>query len=206
MHPNWTGCYIGGNVGYGRARNEYGIDPAGPALAIPDQTLNGIVGGGQIGCDYQFDPFVVGIQGTFDWTSMDGTGDPFLFSKSNPGTVKAQVPWIATLTGRVGYAFQPSLLVYVKGGAAWARTELNMFTNSGLFANADVTRTGWTVGGGLEWMFAPNWSVFVEYNHLDFDNRSLTFTSVGGATFPIKFGQNIDLVQLGVNYRFNWWH
>src|SRR5215469_18158535 len=75
--PTWTGCYVGGNVGYGRAHNAYSPDPTAiflPAEA-PDQTINGVLGGGQIGCDYQFsDPFVVGVQGTYDWTGMSGTG------------------------------------------------------------------------------------------------------------------------------------
>jgi len=200
---NWTGCYIGGNVGYGRAHNEYSPDPTAlflPAEA-PNQTIDGVVGGGQIGCDYQFDPFVVGIQGMFDATSMSGTGDPYISGK----TLKASVPWLATLTGRVGYAFQPNLLAYVKGGGAWARTNFD-FLPAAPSGSGNVTRSGWTVGGGFEWMFMPNWSVFLEYNHLDFGNRLETFTNINGiASMNMNFKQNIDLVQLGVNYRFNWW-
>ena len=68
IRPVWTGCYVGGNIGYGRARHTYGLDPVNPFITAPDQTVAGVVGGGQLGCDYQFDPFVVGIQGMFDAT------------------------------------------------------------------------------------------------------------------------------------------
>ncbi len=54
-------------------------------------------------------------------------------------------------------------------------------------------------------MFAPSWSVFVEYSHMDFGNRSETFSTVTGGTFAMEFKQEIDLALLGVNYRFNWW-
>lgn len=205
MRPVWTGCYLGPNIGYGRARNAYSPDPTAlflPAEA-PDQTINGIVGGGQIGCDYQFDPFVVGIQGMYDWTGMSGTGDPYTLGK----TLKASVPWFATLTGRVGYAFQPNLLIYLKGGAAWARTNFDFFNLGTPAGSAAFTRGGWTVGGGLEWMFAPSWSLFLEYSHLGFGNRLETFTNINGLTsFNMNFKQDIDLVQVGVNYHFNWWH
>lgn len=202
VRATWTGCYIGANVGFGRSHNTYSPDPAAvflPAEA-PGQTINGVVGGGQVGCDYQFDPFVVGIQGMGDWTSMSGTGDPYTLGK----TLKASVPWLATLTGRAGYAVQPNLLVYVKGGAAWARTDFD-FKNGGVTnGNASVTRTGWTVGGGFEWMFMSNWSVFVEYDHLDFGNRLEQFSNIGGiAALNMNYKQTIDMGLIGVNYRFN---
>jgi outer membrane immunogenic protein len=204
VRTTWTGCYLGGNIGYGRARNAYSPDPTAvflPAEA-PDQTINGAVGGGQAGCDYQFDPFVIGIQGMFDGTGMSGTGDPYTSGK----TLKTNVPWFATLTGRVGYAFQPNLLLYVKGGAAWARTDFDFRVVGAPNGNGDVTRSGWTFGGGLEWMFAPSWSLFLEYSHLNFANRLETFGNVPGiGSINMNFKQNIDLVQLGVNYRVNWW-
>lgn len=204
MRPTWTGCYIGGNVGYGRAHNQYSPDPTATFLPAeaPDQTIKGFVGGGQIGCDYQFsDPFVVGVQGMFDWSGMSGTGDPYTLGK----TLKASVPWLGTLTGRVGYAFQPSLLIYLKGGAAWARTNFDFFNTGAPQGSVGFSRSGWTLGGGFEWMLAPSWSLFLEYNHVGFGNRLETFTNIAGLTFNMNFKQDIDLVQAGVNYRFNWW-
>lgn len=78
-YATWTGCYIGANVGYGWARYKYSptTDVAPSLDEAPDQDANGVVGGGQVGCDYQFDPFVIGIQGMFDGTGIDGTGDPY---------------------------------------------------------------------------------------------------------------------------------
>ena len=204
MRPILTGCYLGPNIGYGRSRNDYSPDLTALFFAAdaPGQTINGIVGGGQVGCDYQFsDPFVIGIQGMFDATGMSGTGDPYVGGKN----LKTSVPWLATLTGRVGYAFQPNLLAYVKGGAAWARTNFDFTVGGAPNGTGNITRTGWTVGGGLEWMFVPNWSLFVEYSHLGFANQLETFQFPFPQTFNMNFKQDIDLVQVGANYRFNWW-
>jgi outer membrane immunogenic protein len=198
-YATWTGCYVGANIGYGRTRNEYAPVAGFLAADAPDQTVDGIVGGGQVGCDYQFDPFVVGVQGMFGGTGMSGTGDPYIIGKN----LHISVPWLATLTGRVGVPFQNNnLLLYVKGGAAWARTKFEFFQGP-LIASGNITRTGWTVGAGLEWKFAANWSAFAEYGHLGFGSRNETFTFVGSTqTFPMSVKQNIDLVLVGINYRF----
>ena len=198
-YASWTGCYVGANVGYGRTRNEYAPVAGFLAADPPDQTVDGVVGGGQVGCDYQFDPFVVGVQGMFDGAGMSGTGDPYTIGKN----LRIRVPWLATLTGRVGVPFQNNnLLLYVKGGGAWARTNFEFFQGP-LIASGHITRTGWTVGAGLEWKFATNWSAFVEYGHVTFGNRNETFTFVGGTqTFPMAVKERIDLVLVGINYRF----
>jgi outer membrane immunogenic protein len=200
-YASWTGCYVGGNVGYGRARNKHAFDPNANLLAAhaPNQTVDDIVGGGQVGCDYQFDPFVVGIQGMLDGSGMSGTGDPYIGGKN----LRIKVPWLATLTGRLGVVVQNNVLLYAKGGAAWAHTKFDFLTNGQLSAKGDITRSGWTVGAGVEWRFAPNWSVFVEYGHLRFGNRRETFAFVPtGTPFPMFVKQDIDLILVGFNYRF----
>ena len=102
-----------------------------------------------------------------------------------PGPTDSQFPnifdlssrtsWIATATARLGYAVQPQLLLYAKGGAAWERSSLD-YTITGMgvanFSGSEL-RTGWTVGGGLEYLIAPSWSVFAEYNHMDFGTDTL---------------------------------
>jgi outer membrane immunogenic protein len=103
---------------------------------------------------------------------------------------------------------QPALLLYVKGGAAWVRDEFTETTSvAGLCpecpGSVKNNRSGWTVGGGFEYLFLPNWSVFVEYNYMNFGTKdeTLIFTDGGPETYHIK--QNLQAIQVGVNYCFN---
>ena len=118
--------------------------------------------------------------------------------------------WFDALTGRIGYSWQPNSLLYFQGGAVWARVEADVFvtTAAGTFAgSASTTKTGWTIGGGWEYRFSPQWSVFIEGNYYDFGSRDRTvFTTaaapacVAGCTFSAKATAATALV--GVNYRF----
>jgi outer membrane immunogenic protein len=149
---NWTGCYVGANIGvawgFAEATRSFGTD-------------TGFAGGGQVGCDYQVGQWVIGARNMFDGTTINGGAT-----------------WFDTLTGRGGYLVQPNVLLYAQGGAAWAET-----TNT----------TGWTVGGGVEWMFVPRWSTFLEYNYMDFGTVSGTFGSARSDT---------QTVLVGLNYKF----
>ena len=135
---SWTGCYIGGNVGYGRSRPSL-IDPpegvvdGSTAVDLGSHTADGFVAGGQIGCDYQTGSWVFGIQGMADWADLDGSRPlPAAFTFDARNGVFSKVSWFATLTGRIGYTVQPGLLAYVKGGAAWVRDEFRVNTDSGV--------------------------------------------------------------------------
>jgi outer membrane immunogenic protein len=189
----WTGCYIGANIGYGRARNGYtqvGVGNDG------FHTADGLVAGGQIGCDYEFsNRWVVGVQGLFDWTDMDGQHVALLGAPAN--TLTSDISWIATLTGRIGYALAPNLLPYIKGGAAWVRSEHDRIDPiAGLLGSAKVTHQGWTVGGGFEWMYRPDWTLFVEYNYMDTGSKRV---NLGVLT---DIDQRVQTVLVGINYRF----
>ena len=87
--------------------------------------------------------------------------------------------WFDTLTGRLGYAVAPTWLFYFQGGAAWAHTSTDFTLGGVQVGQASKTRSGWTVGGGVEWMFAPQWSAFVEGNWMDFGSRD-------GASTPLQ--------------------
>jgi outer membrane immunogenic protein len=148
------------------------------------------------------------IQGMFDGSSMKGNSHKVVLALGPNVTDETRVPWFATLTGRIGYAAVPTVLLYAKGGVAWAhdRHEECCITSSAPFDDgfASVTRTGWTVGGGIEYMFLPSWSVSVEYDFLGFGSRSLTFTPTGLVTGPFVYDirQNVQTVLFGLNYRF----
>jgi outer membrane immunogenic protein len=173
----WTGCYIGAHGGFGWGEKKF---DDGDSL-----DLDGALAGGQIGCDWQYDSnWVFGIAASGSWSDVNGNdNDEF--------SAKAQ--WFATATARLGYSFGQSLL-YVKGGAAWVEDKYNFDGD-----DQKQNRFGWTVGAGLEYMFAPNWSMFAEYNYMDFGNKNVSFFS-GENDFDIK--QTMHVVKAGINYRF----
>lgn len=211
---NWTGCYIGGNIGGGWAKTEQTRIGLVNGMALPAQNYgsangSGLIGGGQIGCDYQFGRnWVVGVQGIFDVGSITSSHifPPFPRFSSADRTKN-----IYTATARIGYLFAPQVLAYVKGGGAWAQTDsiVTIPATNGLSETAlGNNRSGWTAGGGLEWMFAPGWSVFGEYNYMDLGRKSIGYIP-GPRTAPGSVGDLISTrlttqtALVGVDYRFN---
>jgi outer membrane immunogenic protein len=195
----WTGCYLGGNVGgaFGNASVSFGGGEV-------SSSGSGFAGGGQIGCDYQFSGgWVIGLRNMIDWTSNNRSAT-IGFAPLTGGTVNFENQWFDTLTARLGYAVQPAWLFYFQGGAAWGHTTANVNLGGNQIAQSSNTRTGWTIGGGIEWMFAPHWSAFLEGNYMDFgSNSGNAVTPVAcptGCAFSAKATQ--ATVLLGVNYRF----
>jgi outer membrane immunogenic protein len=217
---NWTGCYIGGNVGAGWVRDEQTRIGTTAGVVLNDNFGSGthtdFIGGGQVGCDYQFaSNWVIGVQGMVNFgsnterhnipiTFFSAAGVPLTFAEET--TLKNTV----TATARLGYLFAPQFLGYVKGGAAWARVDHANFLVApavSLSETASGTRTGWTVGGGVEWMFAQGWSAFGEFNYLDFGTRDITFTSAPGAVGAasiIRTKLTESQALFGLNYKFGW--
>src|ERR1700752_1390377 len=199
----WTGCYIGGNIGgvFGRAKADFDIGE------LSSNNNSGFAGGGQVGCDYQFaGGWVVGFRNMFDGASL--SRDRTAVVAGDRITVKINNDWFEPLTGRIGYVIAPSWLLYGQGGAAWAKNSAEVHINGDDLGSLSKTRTGWTAGGGIEWMFAPNWSAFLEGNYMDFgsNNRNIN-TALGtvcdsGCSFRTK--ATAATVLVGVNYRFNW--
>jgi outer membrane immunogenic protein len=199
---NWTGFYVGGYVGGAWGSVDI-TDVNTGASASPNN--GGFAGGGQIGFDYQMGQWVIGIRNIFDGTSIsDGaTLSSPLFS----GTVNSDLRWFDALTGRVGYLVQPNLLIYGQGGAAW--TSWNITANVNGVQVAEISggnRTGWTVGGGVEWMFVPQWSAFLEYNYMGFGTRSaagqICLAGVACTTDTFSGKADLQTVLVGVNYKF----
>ena len=192
--PTWTGCYIGGNIG-GAFGNASVTDNASGAEVSGNGS--GLAGGGQIGCDYQFSGgFVIGLRDMFDGTSNKKSGT-FATGPLAGDVANFNNQWFDTLTARLGYAVQPDWLLYFQGGGAWAQTSTNI-TAAGLqIGQTSSTRTGWTIGGGLEWMFAPHWSTFLEGNYMDFGSNSGTVAGI-----PVTAKTTESNVLVGVNYHF----
>src|SRR6266567_1751770 len=208
---SWTGCYLGGHIGGGWGRKTVSAPELAPGISITGNT-SGFLGGGQVGCNYQFAPnWVIGIEG--DGSAADIKGEATTTVLGITGTARAKTDWLASVTGRLGWAAGP-WLIYAKGGVAWAgdkfAADIPIFEEH---LEASQTRTGWTVGGGVEWAFWNNWSAKLEYDFYDFGTRSVTLTGffpgVGPSTFPagpiavpgVDIKQTISAVKFGINYR-----
>jgi len=211
----WTGCYVGGNIGGGWQKTTT-TDPLVVPPGFSDvgtDTGTGVVGGGQIGCDYQFaSSWVVGVQGMFDGAGVKGSHlAPFAYSGDNSETLTTKTNWFGTLTGRIGYAVAPQALLYAKGGVAFVNenyTDTDPAAVPPFAGQGSTNRTGWTVGGGGEYKFSPNWSVFAEYNYIGLGTKTVNIAYNCGAgcgfinPYPYWEKQNLQTVLVGVNYRW----
>lgn len=206
---SWTGCYAGLNVGLGWSKIGM-ADGAGNSLDIGNGS--GAAGGGQVGCDYQLSKsWVIGVEGEFDATKFEGNAlDPVSGIDPIGGKIfsNTKIPWTSTVTGRLGYAIEPITLLYVRGGAAFTRDELNEFSNvNPNFAplgNLRDSRTGWTIGGGIEHKFAYV-TAFAEYNYLQFGTATTTTTILTPFGFApgIKASETVHEVLFGVNFHLS---
>jgi outer membrane immunogenic protein len=190
---NWTGIYVGGNLGAGFAHSSWS-DPFTGANDTFDKT--GFIGGGQIGANWQIDALVLGIEGDFDWTGLKGsTHDSAL------NTINTNTQWTSTVTGRIGAAFD-RLLVYAKGGVAFAHDNDSLNDIFGNTASTSLTRTGWTAGAGLEYAFTPNWSARIEYDYLGFGRETLNLSTPTTPAYNTNASLNVQEVKAGINFKF----
>jgi outer membrane immunogenic protein len=205
----WTGCYIGGHIG-GAFSNDRATNAFGNSATFSSA---GFVGGGQIGCDYQFAPdWVVGGEGRAAWSSLKNSHGASVINVVTGVTLPSQFTvsndFLASATARLGYVAADRWLVFVRGGAAWTNEKTDdAFTIPGFVAvdpKATTTRTGWTVGTGVEWAFAPHWSTTLEYNYYDFGSHTTTLTDAANNVIVsgTSLKDTIHTVTAGVNYHF----
>jgi outer membrane immunogenic protein len=199
--PTWTGCYVGGSVGGGFGQTTMTDDNGfvAPPGSSASTSTSGVVGGGQVGCNYQFYNLLVGAEVQLLASGVDGSAN--VVGRGGPETISSNTDWLTSVTGRVGWGWN-SWLLYAKGGAAWAHD--NYQWNAPF---ADLTdsegRFGWTVGAGVEWAFWYHWSVRLEYDFYDFGTQTFTFgDSLSGLGTPIDVKNTINAVTVGLNYRF----
>jgi outer membrane immunogenic protein len=192
---NWTGLYIGGHIGGAfNSNNNFG------GLTTGNNNDARFLGGFQVGGDYQFAPnWVIGLEGQYSFLSNNNNGIVFPGGSVYTNNQRA----LGSVAGRIGYTWGPALL-YVKGGYAYSDNNESV-VNGGVpvaFAFSSGHRDGYTVGGGLEYMFAPNWSAKIEYQYYNFGSSQFV-TPVALAQFG-SFTTDDHVVRAGVNYRFNW--
>ena len=203
--PTWTGFYAGLNVGgaFGSSRNAFTI--AGFGLPTFSTPLQGVVGGGEAGYNWQTGPWVLGLEANFEGTGLRGSRTaPCLPSLCGAfGASYAQsLPWLGTLRPRVGYALG-NWLLYATGGGALGQVDTNATAAVGSFVatdNRSQTRGGWTLGGGVEVELMAGWSAKIEYLYVDLGSRTTTYLLNPPISDVSRFTANV--ITAGVNYHF----
>jgi outer membrane immunogenic protein len=180
---NWTGFYIGINGGGGFGRSDW--DSIGSSFDVS----GGLVGG-TVGYNYQFGQAVVGVEGDIDWADINGTTNT-----ACPFGCKTTDNWLSTVRGRLGYAAD-RFMPFITGGAAFG----DIRASTPGFAGASNTEAGWTVGAGLEFAIAGNWTAKAEYLYVNLGKFNCGISCGALATDNVSFTTNI--VRAGVNYRF----
>lgn len=211
---NWTGFYVGLNAGYSWGHQDNSlVTTTGVTLLSNSDHLNGFIGGGQIGYNWQANQWVFGLEADFQGSGQKADGT-FLIAP-NPNAILApalglssaytdKLDWFGTVRGRIGYAMGATgnWLPYVTGGWAYGHGEISgtMTIPVTTSFSGSQNYSGWTVGGGVEWAFQNNWSAKLEYLYIDFG---------GSSTVPVTAGLNIvsghmtdNIVRAGVNYKF----
>jgi len=205
---DWSGFYIGANGGYGSSRKCW--DAIVPSLVIGPEGCHDATGGfagGQVGYRWQAGTWVFGLEAQGDWADLTGRNRSLVDARfDNASKVNA----FGLFTGQVGYAAN-NVLFYVKGGAAVVSDRYRSFfagTGTQVTSTNDDSRWGGTIGVGLEYGFAPNWSAGIEYDHLFMADRNYNFVNNGvfaaaGTPFASdRIRQDVDLISVRVNYKF----
>lgn len=174
---NWSGFYIGAMGGYAF-----------------DSDNGGGFGGGTIGYNWQASQFVFGIE-------VDAAGASIKDSQTAVFGVAAitaedKMDALGSVTGRVGVAMDAALF-YAKGGYAWANNKLSA-SGPGFNVSDSHVHSGYTIGGGIEYMFAPNWSAKAEYMFIHLDSKTY---NLGGLAFDSGTAE-FSSIKVGVNYHF----
>ena len=206
---NWSGFYAGINGGWGSSRQSWDETSFGFALPMGSHDATGGTVGGQIGYRWQAASWVFGVEAQGNWADFHGSNVIPLIVPSI--TNDTRVDAFGLFTGQVGYAAN-NVLFYIKGGAAVTSNryrELLTGTGVAIANSVDDTRWGGTVGAGLEFGFAPNWSAGIEYNHMFMQDKTYNFIS-NGAAFPVgslvaqsRIRQDVDIVTARINYKFS---
>jgi len=213
--PVWTGFYAGINGGgsFGDSENLRVTNNAdGTEADIGQFFRDGGFGGGQIG--YNWSGFgwgnqvVLGVETDFQGASI---GSSFTRDDLNYGFAPAafnasqNIDYFGTVRARLGYAFG-NALIYATGGFAYANVDTKVsilgtagggFTN---FLNSNQLETGWVVGGGVEYLFSPNWSAKVEYQYIDLGNQTISAAASDGVVDRMPFDNTFSTVRAGINY------
>lgn len=207
-----------------------GTGPAGDsgsaaaAVASTHVSDSGFTGGGQVGYNWQFNNVVLGLEADFNAMNLDnsatatGLTTPGFPTWSNTVQTSINTDWLLTARPRIGYAWN-NVLIYATGGLAvtelkLSQSQVNKFpagttTQWVESVSSNVTKAGWTVGGGLEYALSNNWSIKGEYLYANFGHETVSGTTIntggfalGGQTFTHTFNLHVNIARAGINYKF----
>lgn len=222
MEPayNWSGFYVGVNAGYTFGdRNDITTEGQTPVNVAnvaagfrPGNVRNdreGFIGGGQIGYNWQWTPnWVFGVETDIQYVDVNRTTN-VIGTSGLSNVFRTDMDYLGTVRGRLGYTWGQTML-YGTGGFAYAgvRNSAAFFGPGGVlafFGQDRTTRTGYTVGGGIEHMFTPNWSVKGEYLYYDLNSSNLNVAGIPGVGiggYNTRIRNDGHIVRAGLNYKF----
>lgn len=188
---NWSGFYVGAMGGYGWSNSVRATVPGFGTGVVNTDALKGGFGGGTVGYNWQSpgSQFVWGLE-------VDAAGGSIGYRETAGAVVlRDRINAMGSVTGRLGVAID-NMLLYTKGGYAWANNKLSTSVAGTTTFSQSRVHSGWTLGAGVEWMFAPAWSAKAEYMYADFGKANY-----GGV---VDLGASVHTVKVGVNYHFGW--
>lgn len=211
---SWTGFYVGGNVGGIWDRSSWTDDARGNIIG-PNLTRSSdgssVIGGGQVGFNYQVNQFVFGVEGDYTATRIRSSfnfpaGAVVGCAGAPPGVCTTSQDWIATIRGRGGLAFD-RFFIYGTGGVAF--TEIGHITTFPGFPGAPASfgtqsRTGWVAGLGGEYAITNNWIAGVEWKYYDFGTTSAVATPLAIYNTTMRFRETENSVVGRLSYKFDW--
>jgi outer membrane immunogenic protein len=219
----WSGFYVGGNVGGGWGQTTGNFVTATPDFAaaiavgqIPSSLglqSSGVIGGGQLGYNRQSGAWLFGLEADLEGSGVRGGAS---LTSGIPVTINNAsntLDWFGSARARIGVVAQPNWLLYATGGVAFGQTRDSHQTVSSLapaggnfIGSVSQTRVGWTAGGGVEWMFARQWTAKAEYLYMDLGGSAVTSRDTTGifpaSTLTYQFAHCYNIARIGLNYHF----
>ena len=193
----WTGLYMGGQIGYAWGSDPIDVVVNGANVAFFNTQPTGVIGGAHVGYNLQIAQWVAGLEGTVDGSGLEGT------RRSVTGvSMSTRTEVQGSIRARVGVAFD-RVLIYGTGGVAFAGFTDGYLAGFGATETDSKTRTGWTVGGGLEYAVTNNWSIRAEYRYSDFGRSpDFPFSTLTGGDVFFTHHLTENQVQAGFSYKF----
>jgi outer membrane immunogenic protein len=206
---NWTGFYIGLNVGgqFGHSENKDLDD-----YWRPDRPWgydeSGVVAGGQVGYNFQWNWIVLGVEADGGYMNLEGRGEePRTNFSGGPNVGSSDSDFFTTIRGRLGFGLG-HWLFYATGGGIGVNYETRMDDDpEDLHGHKQEFNWGWTGGGGIEYMFGCHWTMKVEYLRYELDKQDFSGVwpaSTGGGNVVYRFNGNTEgnIIRGGLNYKF----
>ncbi len=189
----WSGLYAGVHAGYATGTSDADF----PLMGIPssDIGLDGALYGGHLGYNFQFGSTLIGIEGGFSGSSINGSSGCLVIM-----ACEREVEWLATIAARIGYVMDRTML-YAMGGIAWSEIATTVSLSGCTCLTGSETNQGWLVGFGMEYAITARLAGRIEYVHVDLGSNTHALDAGGGFTEPSRVAGSLDALRLGANLK-----